>query len=340
MLEAAARAVLGDNWDPLGYTVPSRERYPFQWLWDSCFHAIAWAALGEGARSVSELRAVFAHQHPSGFVPHIGYQRDPSFHADFWGRPGSSTITQPAVYGHTIAELRRRGVTVPDDLEDKARRGLAWLFRHRLRDGRLFVVHPWESGCDDSPEFDAWCDVPWTRPRWYERKLEFVRSLELDANGAATANPAFEAPHLGFTAIAAFSADELGVDRPAFDLAVPAAPVALAELLGGLVTGEQRALALAVDHSAFGGPFGPASVHRGHPAFRPGWYWRGSVWPQLTYLLYIAAGRHRLDGAGTLAAGMAAGTTASGFAEHWHADTGRGLGASHQAWTSLVAAMG
>ena len=43
-LAARARAVLEAHWRPEGgYTVPHAGTYPFQWLWDSCFHAIAWA---------------------------------------------------------------------------------------------------------------------------------------------------------------------------------------------------------------------------------------------------------------------------------------------------------
>ena len=30
-----------------GWTCPSADLYPHQWLWDSCFHAIVWAELGD-----------------------------------------------------------------------------------------------------------------------------------------------------------------------------------------------------------------------------------------------------------------------------------------------------
>lgn len=339
-VRSEAHALLRENWEAVGYTAPNRVRYPFQWLWDSCFVAVAWAALGEGERAVTELTSVFAHQTPSGFVPHIGYQLDPGFHASFWGQPGASTLTQPPVYGHAVAELRRRGVEVPDELEDRARRGLRWLFDHRQRDDRLVVVHPWESGCDDSPVFDAWAPRPWTRAGWLERKLELVTSLVVDAEGAAIANPGFEATHLGFTAIAAHSADELGMARPDFDLAVPAEPVALTDVLGALVGVDPLgALDLALDPDAYGGRWGPASVHRRHPTFRPGWYWRGTVWPQLTYLLWVVARRHDPVRAQVLADQLVAGTTQSAYAEHWHADTGRRAGSPRHSWAAIVAAV-
>ena len=46
---AEAERVLRQNWvvgrrdeTPFSYTEPSPGRYPWQWYWDSCFHAIAW----------------------------------------------------------------------------------------------------------------------------------------------------------------------------------------------------------------------------------------------------------------------------------------------------------
>ena len=52
------------------FTVPSAEQYPFQWLWDSCFHAIVWSRW-DWRRAADELDALFAWQRPDGFIPHV-----------------------------------------------------------------------------------------------------------------------------------------------------------------------------------------------------------------------------------------------------------------------------
>ena len=52
------------------FTVPSGGRYPFQWFWDSCFHAIVWARI-DPARAADELRSLLAWQRDDGFVPHV-----------------------------------------------------------------------------------------------------------------------------------------------------------------------------------------------------------------------------------------------------------------------------
>ena len=66
------------HWRPDGHTVPNAGVYPWQWLWDSCFHALIWAELGEPERAVTELRSALADQDELGFVPHIRYAGAPS----------------------------------------------------------------------------------------------------------------------------------------------------------------------------------------------------------------------------------------------------------------------
>ena len=96
--------------------------YPWLWLWDSCFHTLIWADLDRPDRAVAELGCVLELQDGAGFVPHMGYQLDPQVPVDLWGRAGSSSITQPPMYGHAVAQLRRRGIDVPDELAREERR--------------------------------------------------------------------------------------------------------------------------------------------------------------------------------------------------------------------------
>ncbi|HEX7097298.1 MAG TPA: hypothetical protein VF183_15535, partial [Acidimicrobiales bacterium] len=214
-LPRLARAALEAHWVPEGYAAPNERVYPWQWLWDSCFHALIWVELGDEERALRELSTALSIQHESGFVPHMNYVRDPDFHAGFWGRRGTSSITQPPMYGHVIAELRRRGVAVPDELECRARRGVEFLLRRRRRDanGLVLLAHPWESGCDDSPRWDDLCGTTtFDLARWYDRKGELVASIELDESGAPIGNHGMTVASAGFNALVAFNAAELGID--------------------------------------------------------------------------------------------------------------------------------
>lgn len=367
---AAARSVLEAHWRAPGFTCPNATTYPWLWLWDSCFHAIVWAELGEGARAVSELELALGAQDDEGFVPHLQYL-DGSDHEAFWGRPGTSSITQPPVYALSVVELERRGVAVPDELVERARAGLRFLLERRRRSpGDLIeIVHPWESGCDHSPRWDDLMGHPFDVERWFRRKGELLAGIERSRGGAPLSNDEFAVGSVAFSAITAHGARLLGErlgDRPLLDAAsqladalerrwdpgrrtfVDDGPTAAGSgrirtaeaLLGALVCDDAELRAEVAreltDPDAFGGTFGPTQVHRDEPTYTPGSYWRGPSWPQLDYLLWMAL---PADAARVHAAATVRGASASGWAEYWDADDARPGGAVPQSWTTLAVLM-
>ena len=370
-LEAAARRILDAAWRDDGagggHCVPNPTAYPWQWLWDSCFHAVVWAHLGD-PRAVAELTSVLTDQDADGFVPHLRYGIGPNPHADLWGRPGTSSITQPPMYGHATRVLVDHGVTVGAEVLQRARRGLRFLLHERRRSpaGLVELCHPWESGCDDSPRWDDTLDGQWTRGRWFERKGALVAAIERAPGGAALHNPEFAVGSTGFSALVAWNARELALvigdaplraDADALVAAVDArwddslstwvddGPTAagsgrvrtLDALLPLLVCPRGEAFDQLVDPSAFGAAYGPTGVHRAEPTFRASTYWRGPAWPQLTYLLWLAAtSSRRPDVARSLSRAMMSGAVSSGFSEYWMPDSGGALGAAPQSWTTLA----
>ena len=126
------------------------------------------------------------------------------------------------MYGHAIAELvaaghhgrRRHGAAGHDGLRVPA--GTA---AGRARAGAA-SCHPWESGCDDSPRWEAWAGPDRTTEAWRGRKGELVASIERSAAGSPVGNPGFEVESAAFNALVAFNALELadvaGADRLPF----------------------------------------------------------------------------------------------------------------------------
>lgn len=362
-LEARAARVLDDTWTPFGYSTPHGTTYPHQWLWDSCFHSLVWAALGDDERALTELASVFRHQAPSGFVPHMSYDGAPDLHAGFWGRRATSAITQPPVYGHTVAELVRRGNDVPADVVASATAGLAFLLRRRRRvDGLVTIVHPWESGGDDSPRWDHWFAPVWDDATWFRRKGELVASITFAEDGSPIGNAGFSVTSAGFNALVAFGARELAtvtgderLRRDADELVEaldarwsadletwtdgehPSGATRTAyDLLAHLVVDRPLPAAL-FEPDGYGTAFGPAGVHVDEPSFAPSTYWRGSVWPQVLYLLVVAAERRTQPTlAERLRGSLRRGVLASDLAEHWDAVSGVGLGARPQGWAGLT----
>ena len=350
--------------------MPNRKKYPWQWLWDSCFHAVAWSRLGD-PRGVRELESIFSLQLPSGFVPHMGYWGKPKKSLALWHVAGRSDITQPPMYGHALRVLAERGFAV-DHLLDGATAGLDYLFEHR-RDpgsGLIRVVHPWETGCDDSPRWDGWHAGPFKERRWNARKRELVRSIRL-RDGAASTNPDFDVGSSGFSALVAFNARELAAFTGNAQLLSKASAVATAidaqwvdarrtwsdvclagpratsavrtldALFAVLVSKNTRHIDLAFAEifqpHTFWRPFGPSGTSADEPTYDPGRYWRGDAWPQEIYLLMVAAtrsGRHAE--AERLAEKLVEGCVSSGYAERWNPETGAGLGAIPQGWAALA----
>jgi hypothetical protein len=158
--------VLKEN-DQGAYTIPTKGLYPFQWNWDSCFTALGQAHYDE-ARAWTEIETLFEHQWPDGMVPHIvfhvwndGYFPGP----DVWktGRPvATSGITQPAVAGFAVKRLYDRA----KNKAEAARRARAllpkidawhrWFYDSRdpRGEGLVAIIHPWESGRDNSIDWD------------------------------------------------------------------------------------------------------------------------------------------------------------------------------------------
>ena len=150
------------------YTVPTSGLYPFQWNWDSCLVALGQQHVDE-ARAWTELRTLFSHQWEDGMVPHIvfhelddGYFPGP----DVWAcgrRVPTTGITQPPVAGFCAYKLFERARD--REMAEHEARGLLhgierwheWFYRCRdpKGTGLVAVIHPWESGRDNSIDWDT-----------------------------------------------------------------------------------------------------------------------------------------------------------------------------------------
>jgi len=367
----ASRSLLEEHWDADGgYTVPNPGTYQPQWLWDSAFHALAWGHLGRPDRAWRELRTSLQAQHTDGFVPHMRYPRnfpglDP---VGLWDRSGASTITQPPIYAHAVAHLAGRGSEPERGLLVQARRGVEFLVRERARiDGLVPIVHPWETGCDDSPRWDSWRPPIGDLAAWREEKVALVRSVVHNGAGSAVGGGSFAVGSIGFNALVAFALGELASLLSDGVLAETAAGLVdaiearwdgetwvdahsragagtptLDALLALLVVRDRRQVAAAFDQlrdpHGFAGAYGLRYVRADQPSYEPQGYWRGSAWMPMQYLLLLAARRWGRDELGqAIRATSCAAAFASGWSEHYDPDTGEACGAAPQAWASLAA---
>jgi len=171
-LEAGARQILLTNlrrgvadWNGKEYSFvcPSLTGYPFQWFWDSCFHAIALTHLDQD-QAKAELSTLMSGALPDGFIPHIIFwemEKQP----DFLGRnlvgqtsPYYSSTIQPPIIAYAVERVYQAtgdgGFLAAALAPLKAY--YRWLrqFRDPDNDGLIAVIQPEEAGTDCSPKYD------------------------------------------------------------------------------------------------------------------------------------------------------------------------------------------
>lgn len=193
-----AKEVLAVN-DLGGWTKPAPALYPHQWNWDSGFIAIglshyAWQ------RAQDEILSLLRGQWRNGLVPQIVFNPDATGYfpgPDVWQSTRSpeaprdvqtSGITQPPVLSTAALAVYRNS---PD--REAARSFLDRIYPHLYAyheffyrdrnpdgDGLIVVLHPWESGLDNSPPYlDAGRDVRMTsRPHYTRLDTQHVNAAQ------------------------------------------------------------------------------------------------------------------------------------------------------------------
>lgn len=211
----------------------------------------------------------------------------------------------------------------------------------------------------------------WSPDAWRAAKGAFVTSIEQSPSGAPLGNPATPVGAASFTALVALdgggarlgygrrSAGSPGggadgcarcrwddrrrtwVDDGPTATGTGAAPT-LEALLPLLVSTSETACEVTFvdlcDPAACGAALPARASRRDHPAYEPLGYWRGGTWPQLAYLVWVAARRRgRGDVAAAIASSMCRAADRSGSPEYWHPETAAPGGAVPQSWTALAA---
>lgn len=171
------------------FTVPSPMSYPFQWMWDSCFHAIVLNHYSP-SDAKEELRSLLSSQFDNGMVPHMIYRGEgdlmklgDGFVKIDWGRETTSTITQPPLIAEAAWNIYRKDGD-KKFLRD-VYRDLCECFAYLLsaRDprgnGLAGIINPDESGEDNSPRFDGVLGLPpiQSLQQNFESRLKLVEAL-------------------------------------------------------------------------------------------------------------------------------------------------------------------
>lgn len=182
------------------YICPASGKYPFQWLWDSCFHAVVMAHF-EPKKARRELLTLLSCVNKEGFLPHIIFWQGTNLITDtfnkfFWGNRRHSLLTQPPVVGIALEKVYKK------DKDKKflkkalpaAKKYYLWLARERDIDGNglVAVIHPFESR-DEAPEIDYvsgfYCPDTLILYRWLVKTLWQARKSSFSAKKIYESKP-------------------------------------------------------------------------------------------------------------------------------------------------------
>ena len=394
-LRRHAHEVLAGNWraghladgTEYGYSCPSPPRYRHQWYWDSCFHAIVWR-LFEPARARAELRTLLRAGRLDGFIPHTvfwhdtaGWRRAPFYATHSLGGDRTTAHTQTpmlALAWEMVAEASPESPAFRTEALDALRLHYDWLAAHRDPDGDglISIIHPDESGLDDSPKYDG--VFGWMRHYMpgYFWLVERSRRMGYDSRAIierydehvedVLVNVLYA---LSLRALARLAGDDAWAARAArvegalldrcwdeerglfWDLAgrdehpvristwsslAPLALPSLPEAIGRRLIEEHI-----LDAHGYRAPFGIPSVAMDEPSFRAGWHlfrcWRGPAWMNTAWLLVPPMRRlGYADEADRVVASLVALVERHGFREYYNPLNGEGLAASHFGWSTLL----
>ncbi|MDP3998892.1 MAG: trehalase-like protein [bacterium] len=152
------------------YTCPSPEAYPFQWFWDSCFHAIALSHL-DLEQAKRELLSLVSVQEESGFCPHIILWEKPEWKYTLLNviqgknplRPSYTALIQPPVLAFATLKVveKDKGDGFLKEILPKIKRYYLWLLENRDpdKDNLISIISPYESGLDYKPAYDEVLDI-------------------------------------------------------------------------------------------------------------------------------------------------------------------------------------
>ncbi len=171
-----AKDVLKLNWTGR-YTVPSIHLYPHQWNWDSAFIAIGYSRY-DLDKALTEIKSLFEGQWKNGMLPHIVFNKknlgkyfpEPDFWQTYKSKNApdipTSGITQPPIHSWAILKIYKNAKD-----KEKVKEFIKWIYpkliklhrffyleRNPYDNGLIYIIHPWESGMDNSPMWDIVLD--------------------------------------------------------------------------------------------------------------------------------------------------------------------------------------
>ena len=151
-----------------GYTLPTNSKlYPAQWNWDSAFIALGYSHFNLNF-ALNEINTLLKGQWKDGMIPHILFHKKNTKYFPnhtVWNcgnKIASSGITQPPIIVSILKKIldynkiNNNQKNEIKNIVKKLKKYLQWFIKYRdpKKTGLISILHPWESGYDNSSIWD------------------------------------------------------------------------------------------------------------------------------------------------------------------------------------------
>ena len=165
-IKKAQKILIGNR--KKGYTLPTNNKlYPAQWNWDSAFIALGYSYFNLNF-ALKEIKTLLDGQWKDGMIPHILFHNtDTNYYPNHtaWNcgnKIRSSGISQPPVLASILKQIMDKNKITKIKKKEikkftiKIKKSHEWFIKYRdpKRTGLVSILHPWESGYDNSSLWD------------------------------------------------------------------------------------------------------------------------------------------------------------------------------------------
>jgi len=166
-VKIAQKTLIGNR--KKGYTLPTNNKlYPAQWNWDSAFIALGYSYFNLNF-ALKEIKTLLDGQWKDGMIPHILFHdANTNYYPNHtaWScgnKIHSSGITQPPVLASILKQIidknkiNKKQKTEIKKFIIKIKKSHEWFIKYRdpKKTGLVSILHPWESGYDNSSLWDG-----------------------------------------------------------------------------------------------------------------------------------------------------------------------------------------
>lgn len=270
---------------------PSKIHYVGVWQWDNFFHALAYRHVSPRLAQ-DQLRILLDHQRSDGMIPDAIHDEGLVTHLDF---PVASDVTKPPLIAWAAWKLYEidGDSEFLNEIYEPLTRWNAWWFEHNDHNsnGLCEYSHPFSSGLDDSPLWDAGMPVeaPDLNSYLYLQQRALARIARAIGLHRESEQWQCRADVLAERMIEIMWDAEAGLFRPLHN----GQPITVRTpfSLFPLITGQlpraiaDRLVKHLTDPRSFWSRYPVPTVALDDPFFDPLQMWRGPTWVNVNYLL-------------------------------------------------------